>query len=84
MLFRSLVSANLIGKLKIFPEISQPREYMVKNPFLYFECFTSVNPSNSSTSPRANLCPVNQEKFLKHGFLVFHLNIPFSLESRLR
>ena len=77
-----LVSAHLIGKLKIVPEISRPREYMMKNPFLYFECFTSENPCDSSTSLRANFYPETLEKFLKHGFSFFYPNLPFSLESR--
>ena len=76
-----LVFAHLIGKLKIVPEISRLREYMVKNPFLDFECFTYKNPHDSSTSPRAKFWPGTQEKFLGHGFSIFHLNLQFSLES---
>ena len=79
-----LVFAHLIWKLKIVPERSQSKEYMVRKQFLYLYCFTSRNPHDSSTSPRANFWPVTLEKFSRHGFLVFHLNLPFSLESRSR
>ena len=79
-----LVSAHPIWKLKIFREISRSRESMVRNPFWYFECFTSGYPYDSSTSPRDNFWPVTSEKFLRHGFSFFHLNIPLSLESKLR
>ena len=74
-----LVSTHIIYKLKIVMEIYWSREFMVRNPFLYFECFTFGNPCDSSTSPRDNFWPVTPEKFLRHGFLVFHLNLPFSL-----
>ena len=79
----NLVFIHPIWKLKIVPKIYQSRESMVRKPFWYFECFTFGNPCDSSTSPRANFRPVTPEKFLRHGFLVFHLNLPFSLESRL-
>ena len=79
-----LVSAHPIGKLKIVLEILRSREDMVKNPFLYFECFTSGNPCDSSTSPRANFWFGTSEKFSKHGFSFFHPNLPFSLESQFR
>ena len=79
-----LVFAHLIGKLKIVLESLRSREYMVKKPFWYFECFTSGNPCDSSTSHRANFWPGTPEKFLKHGFSFFHPNLPFSLESRSR
>jgi hypothetical protein len=46
-----LVSAHPIGKIKIVPERLRSREDMVKNPFLYFECFTFRNPYDSFTSP---------------------------------
>ena len=77
-----LVSAHLIWKLKIVPESSWSRESMVRNPFWDFECFTSINPCDSLASPRATFWPVTSEKFSRHGFSVFHLNFPFSLESR--
>ena len=76
-----LVSAHPIWKLKIVPKISRPRESMVRNLFWYFECFTSKNPYDSSNSPRANSWPVTLEKFSRHGFSVFHLNLSFSLKS---
>ena len=49
-----LVSSHPIGKLKIVPESLRLKKDMVKNPFGYFESFTSRNPCDSSTSPRAN------------------------------
>jgi len=75
------VFAHPIWKMKIVSEISRPRESMVRKPFWYFECFTFVNPCDSSTSLRANFWLVTPEKFLRHGFSIFHLNLPFSLES---
>ena len=80
----NVVSTHPIWKLKIVPEIYWSREYMVRNPFLDFECFTSINPCDSSTSPRANFWPMSPEKFLRHGFSIFHLYLPFSLKSQLR
>ena len=80
----NLVSAHLVWKLKIVSKISWPRESMVRNPFWDFECFTSGNPCDSSTSPRSNFWPVTPKKFLRHRFSVFHQNLPFSLESWLR
>jgi hypothetical protein len=54
-----------------------------ENPiFLDFECLTSINSCDSSTSLKGNLWPETLKKFLKHGFSFFHLNLPFSLESR--
>ena len=79
-----LVSAHSIGKLKIVTESLRPRECMVKTKFLYFYCFTFVNPCDSSTSPRASFWPGTSKQFLKHGFSFFHPNLPFSLESRSR
>ena len=79
-----LVSTHPILKLKIVLEISQSREFMVRNQFGDFECFTSRNPCDSSTSPRTKIRPVTPEKFSKHGFSFFHLNLQFSLEYRLR
>ena len=77
-----LVSTHPIWKLKIVPKIYRLRESMVKNPFWYFEYFTSGNTCDSSTSPMANFWFVTSEKFFKCGFSVFHLNLPFSFESR--
>lgn len=79
-----LVSAIPIGKLKIVLESLRSREEMVKKTFLDFVCFTSGNPCDSSTSPRANLWSRTPEKFSKHGFSFFHPNLPFFLESRSR
>ena len=79
-----LVYAHSIGKLKIVTEILRPTKYMIKKWFLYFECFKSRNPCDSSTSPRANFWPGTLEKFLKHGFSFFHPNLPFYLKSWLR
>ena len=76
-----LVSAHPIGKMKIALETLRSREDMVKNPFFDFECFTSRNPCDSSTSPKANFWPRTSGKFLKHGFPFFHPNLPFSLKS---
>ena len=66
-----LVFVHPILKLKIVSEISWSRESMVRNPFWDFECFTSVNPCDSSTLTRANFWPVTTEKFLRHGFYSF-------------
>ena len=71
------VFADPIWKLKIVPKISRLRESMVRNQFWYFECCHYKNPCDSSTSPRANFWPMTLENFLRHGFLVFHLNLPF-------
>ena len=79
-----LVFAHPIWKLKIVLEISWSRESMVIKTFWFFEFFTSRNPCDSSTSPGANFWPVTPKKFLRHGFSVFHLNLPFSFESRSR
>ena len=76
-----LVFAHPIGKRKIVTENLRLREYKVKNQFLNFECFTFINPCDSSTSPRANFWLGTLKKFLRHGFSFFHLNLPFSLES---
>ena len=77
-----LVSAHPIGKLKIVLENLRSREDMVKNPFWYFECFTSRNPCDSSPPLRWNHELETPEKFLKQGFSFFNPNIPFSLETR--
>ena len=61
-----LVFAHPIWKIKIVLESYWSRESMVRNPFFYFECFTSGNPCDSSTSPRANFWPMTPEKFLRH------------------
>ena len=66
-----LVYAHLILKLKIVLESSQSRESTVRKPFWDFECFTSGNPCDSSTFPRANFWPRTSEKILKHGFSFF-------------
>ena len=79
-----LVFAHPIGKLKIVLESLRPREYMVKNPFLDFECFTSGNPCDSSTSPMANFWLETPEKFSRHGFSFFNPNIPLSLKTRTK
>ena len=52
-----------------------------EKPIFYFECFTSRNPCDSSPPPRAKIRLVTLEKFLKHGFSFFHLNLPFSFKS---
>ena len=49
-----LVCSHLILKLKIVSKSSWLRESMVRNLFWDLDCFTSENPCNSSTSPRAN------------------------------
>jgi hypothetical protein len=79
-----LVLAHPISKLKIDPEISWLRELMVRNPFLYFECFTSGNTCDSSPPLRDKIKPVTAKKFLKHGFSFFHRILPFSFDYRLR
>ena len=61
-----LDSAHSISKLKIDPERFRSREFMVRNPFLGLECYTSVNPCDSSPPSRAKIRPVTSEKFLKH------------------
>ena len=75
-----LISTHLIAKLKIVLESLWSREDMVKNPFSYFEFFTSGNPCDSSPPPRRNHELGTLEKFLKHGFSFFNPNIPLSLE----
>ena len=77
-----LVSTHQISKPKIVPEISMLRESMVRNSFWCFQCFTSRNTCDSSTSPRVNFWHVTLKKFSRHGFLIFHLNLPFSFESQ--
>ena len=76
-----LVSAHPIGKPKIVLESLSSREDMVKNPFWYFECFTSRNSCDSSPPLKGNFWPGTPEKFLKHGFPFFHQSLPFSLKS---
>ena len=66
-----LVYAHLISKLKIVMERYWSREFMVRNPFWYFHCFTFENPCDSSTSTGANFWPVTLEKFSKHGLFSF-------------
>ena len=79
-----LFSAHLISNLKIDPEISRSREFMVKTPFLDFECYTFIIHCDSSSPPRAKIRLVTPKKFLKHGFTFFHLILPFSFKSRSR
>ena len=79
-----LVSAHPISKLKIDPESSWSREFMVRKKFWYLECLKSINPYDSSPPLRDKIRVVTQEKFLKHGFSFFHLILPFSFESRLK
>jgi hypothetical protein len=76
-----LISTHLIVKLKIVLESLGSGENMVKNPFSYFEFFTSGNPCDSSPPPRRNHEPGTPEKFLKHGFSFFNPDIPLSLET---
>ena len=76
-----LVSAHPIRKQKIVTKSLRSIEDMVKNPFLYFEFFTSGNPCDSSPPPRRNHEPETSEKFSKHGFSFFNPNLPFSLET---
>ena len=79
-----LISTHMFVKLKIVLEILGSGEDMVKNPFSYFEFFTSGNPCDSSPPPRRNHEPGTSEKFSKHGFSFFNLNIPLSLETRTK
>ena len=79
-----LVSTHPISKLKIDMESSQIVEFMVKNPFWYFECYTSINPCDFSPPLRAKIRPVTPAKFSKHEFSFFHLILPFSFKYRLR
>jgi hypothetical protein len=58
-----LISTHPIVKLKIVLESLGLGEDMVKNPFSYFEFFTSGNPCDSSPPPRQNLEPRTPEKF---------------------
>ena len=53
-----------------------------EKPIFIFWVFTSLNPCDSSTSPRANFWLVTPEKVSRHGFSVFHQNLPFSFESQ--
>ena len=69
-----LVSPHPISNLKVDLESSREREFKVRNPFLYFQCFTSGNLCDSSPPPRAKIRPVTSEKFSKHGFLFFSPN----------
>ena len=66
-----LVSTHPISNLKIDPERFKWRELMVKNPFWYFECYTSGIPCDSSSPLRAKIRPMTSEKFSKHGFSFF-------------
>ena len=79
-----LISTHPIAKLKIVLESLWSREDMVKNPFSYFEFFTSRNPCDSSPPPRQNHEHGTPKKFLKHGFSFFNPNIPLSLETRTK
>ena len=63
-----LVFAHPISKLKIDPKKSWSIEFMVKNQLLYFECYTSIIPYDSSPLPRAKIRLMTSEKFSKHGF----------------
>ena len=69
------------SNLKIDPEISQSRKFMMKNPFWDFEFYTFGIHCDSSSSPRAKMRPVTLEKFSKHGFSFFYQILPFSFES---
>ena len=80
----TLVFAHLISNLKIDMERSRSRELMVKNPFYFFECYTSQIPCDSSSPLRAKIRSVTPEKFSKHGLSFFHQILPFSFESWLR
>ena len=66
-----LVSTHPIGKLKIVSEILRSREEMVKNPSLYFECFTSGNPCDSSPPLKGNFWPETRRNFQNMGFHFF-------------
>ena len=79
-----LVFAHPISNMKIGLEISWSREFMMKKPFLYFECYTFGNLYDSSPPLRDKIRPMNQEKFLKHGFSFFHQILPFYSKSQLR
>ena len=79
-----LISTHPIAKLKIVLESLWSREDMVKNQFSNFYFFTSENPCDSSPPPRLNHEPGTPEKFSKHGFSFFNLNIPLSLETRTK
>jgi hypothetical protein len=52
----------------------------VKNPFSYFEFFTSRNPCDSSPPLRRNHEPRIPEKFSKHGFSFFNPIFHFLLK----
>jgi hypothetical protein len=65
------VSAHPIWKLKIVPKISRSRESIVRNPFWYFECFTSGKPWESLASPRVNFWLVTSRNFWDMGFQFF-------------
>jgi hypothetical protein len=79
-----LISTHPIVKPKIVLEILGSGEDMVKNPFSYFEFFTSRNPCDSSPPPRRNHEPETPEKFSKHGFSFFNPNIPLSLKTQTK
>ena len=78
------VSAHSISKMKIVPKISWLIEFMVRNPFWDFKCYTLGNPCDSSPPPKDKIRPVTAEKFSKHGFSFFHQILPFSFESQSR
>ena len=78
------VSAHMISNLKIHLESYWLREFMLRNTFKYFECYTSIVHCESLAPAWARLRPVTPEKFSKHGFSSFHQIIPFSFESRSR
>lgn len=76
-----LVSARLISNMKIDMTISRSREFMMKNPFWDFECYTSENPCDfrglkSSPWPRRN--------FGNMDFHFFHQTLPIYFKSRSR
>jgi hypothetical protein len=76
-----LISTHPIVKLEIVLERMGSGEDIVKNPFSYFDSFTSENPSDCSPPPRQNHELGTPEKFSKHGFSFFNPNILFSLET---
>ena len=76
-----LVFAHPISKLKIDPERSWSKEFMVRNPFWDFECYIVINTCDSSPLPRAKIRPVTPEKSIFFRILIEVTFWLFNLEE---
>ena len=81
-----LISTHPFAKLKIVLESLGSGEDMVKNPFKYFDFFTSENPCDSSPPPRRNHEPPRRN-FWNMGFHfltpIFHFLLKPEPNARL-